>query len=76
MYDSYFGHGSLPTTVTSLECTGSEASLLECRHSKADALSSCSSSSVVGIRCKGAVCVLPKCGQVYSTCMLIYRQNF
>ena len=56
LYDSYFGHGALPTTVTGLECTGSEASLLECRHSKADALSSCSSSSVVGIRCKGVIC--------------------
>ena len=53
LYDSYFGHGSLPTIVTGLECVGNEGSLLDCRHNKADALSSCSSSSIVGIVCKG-----------------------
>ena len=53
LYDSYFGHGSLPTIVTGLKCSGNEKNLLECVHKKADALSSCSSSSVVGIICKG-----------------------
>lgn len=50
---STFGLGSGPIFLSDVHCTGSEATLLDCRHTTISLGSYCTHSRDVGVRCEG-----------------------
>ena len=52
---SYFGHGVGPNIISTLICSGTENSLLECDNDKYYALFSCGDGSVAGAICLGMI---------------------
>lgn len=50
---STFGLGSGPVFLSDVHCTGSEATLLDCRHTAIALGSYCTHNRDVGVRCEG-----------------------
>ena len=50
--DAQFGSGIGPIFLEKLVCSGSETTLLDCRHSTPLGLSTCTHSQDAGVRCK------------------------
>ena len=50
-YNAYFGQGSGSILLDDITCTGSESTLANCGHLRADQVRSCSHSEDAGVRC-------------------------
>lgn len=50
---SYFGNGPSPHVISSITCSGSESTLLDCSHDFVTAATSCGDSAVASAVCLG-----------------------